>query len=406
MLITLILTFFLDNIGLFMVVPIYAPLLLNPHDTMLAATISYHWRTVLIGSLVASYGVGQLLGGPILGELSDQFGRKKILLLGLVCLVVGNVLGAYSLIASQLWLLFVGRLLTGFASGNWSVIFAAVTDMAPEETRRNVYLGYLTGAAAIGAIVGPLVGAYLSNPKIMSWFSYATPFFIMASIFVFNFLLVVITMRETNHFERRPLQLFTGVKNVIDCFKMPIINSMLIAFFFFSMSSESIFAGLPIFVVEKFNMSSSFIGNLIAVGSLVSVFSSFYLNRKLSTWLSTEKTLLINLIILCIAYVSFFIPSNANGLFFSYGLFGLSVILVWTYANALLTKHVAENVRGKVLGVNQSLCSLAIIVGPFLIGIGAAAHYNLPISISLISGLISLCLYAFLIGFKIRKKIS
>ena len=90
----------------------------------------------------------------------------------------------------------------------------------------------------------------------------------------------------------------------------------------------------------------------------------------------------------------------------SYGLFGLSVILVWTYANALLTKHVAENVRGKVLGVNQSLCSLAIIVGPFLIGIGAAAHYNLPISISLISGLISLCLYAFLIGFKIRKKIS
>src|SRR3990167_145469 len=117
MLFTLILTFFLDNIGLFMVLPIYAPLLLDPNSTLLAPGVPEEWRTILIGSLVAIYGVGQLFGGPILGELSDQFGRKKILLSGLACLMVGNLFATYSLTTHQLWGLFVGRLLTGFASG-------------------------------------------------------------------------------------------------------------------------------------------------------------------------------------------------------------------------------------------------------------------------------------------------
>lgn len=395
MLFTLILTFFLDNVGLFMVVPIYAPLLLDPQSAMIAATTPYFFRTVIIGSLVASYGIGQLFGGPILGELSDQFGRKKILILGLICLVLGNALGAYSLGFSQLWLLFAARLLTGFASGNWSVIFAAITDAAPEETKRTIYLGYLTGAAALGAVLGPLVGAHVPDV-----------FAVMAVVIVVNLALVIFYFRDAGVYHRRKLQLLSGIYNIFDCFKLPVINILLLAFFFFSVSSESIFAGLPIFVVEKFKENSGFIGNLIAVGSCISAFTSFYLNKKLSLRFSTEKILLMSLVVLCLAYVSFFIPAHANGLFICYGLFGLSVILVWTHANAVLTKRVAEDSRGKVLGVNQSLCSLAIIIGPFLIGLGAAAHYNLVIFLALGSSVVAVCLYGYVLGVKKDKPLG
>ncbi len=393
-LLTLIFTFFLDNVGLFMVVPIYAPLLLHPDNTILPVTTSEFWRTLLIGLLIATYGVGQFLGGPLLGELSDQFGRKKVLMVGLVFLIIGNVLGFIGLLADELFLLFICRFLTGFASGNWSVMFAAVTDATHNAKQRNTYLGYLTGAAALGAVAGPFIGAHFSQPSaLFPFLNYATPFLVMVFLFILNLFLLMTMFQDGGQYTRRKLSIWISLTSMIDCFKMPVIRVMLIVFFFFSISSESIFAGLPIYAVDHFNVNSIFIGNVIILGSIISALTSIYFNKILSQTLSSKYIFLVSLFFLCLAYASFFIPYPATGLFFSYGLFGLTVILVWTHANSLIIQLTNDTNQGKVLGVNQSLCSLAIIVGPLLIGLFGAAHDTVPILISVISSVIALLIF-------------
>jgi len=382
----LMLTFFLDFVGLFMVYPIFAPLFLQT-NTLLAPSSSYFTRTFVIGALSASYGLGQFFGGPLLGELSDQFGRKRILILGLAVLIIGNLLGVWALLANLLFMLFVCRFLTGIASGNASVIFAAISGLSTESHLRGIYMGYLTGAAAIGCVIAPLVGSYLSNPNLVIWFSWYTPFLFMAIIFLLNLLMIIYFYHDTGTYQRRPLKITTSFQNIIECFTFPNVRIMLIAYFLIVLSTESTFAGLPIFAVEKFKVTPNWLGHLFAYGSILAAFGSFYLNKKLSQKMTSGAIIAILGAILVLGYVFYFVTPTKNWLYLGYGFVGLTCAAIWAQLNAIIAGMVAENIQGKVLGVTQSLLSLSIIIGPTLIGIVAAAHYNFIVFLSLISGL-------------------
>ncbi|STX51935.1 transporter of the major facilitator superfamily (MFS) [Legionella busanensis] len=386
---SMMLTFFLDFIGLFMVYPIFAPLFLDSNSPMLDAHTSHFRRTLIVGTLTMIYGVGQFFGGPLLGELSDQFGRKRILILGLSILVIANLLGAFALAANILWLLFVGRFLTGVASGNGSVIFAAVSNMSVNDTERGINLGYLAGAASLGCVLAPMVGSHLSSPAFISWFSWYTPFLFMAIIFLLNLLLIAMVYKDTGTYQRRPLSLTTGFHNIVECFKMPQVNIMLLIYFLFVLSTESTFTGLPIFAVEKFQVSSTWLGYLFGFGSLVAAFSSIYLNKQLSKKFNSYIIVLLASGILCLGYALYLVTPSANWLYLAYGLVGLTCATIWSQQNAIIANMVDAKVQGKVLGVTQSLLSLALIIGPASIGFIASVHYNFIPILCLIAGLLS-----------------
>lgn len=392
-LLIMMLTFFLDFVGLFMIYPIFAPLFLDPNSAMLNPTTSHFVRTFIIGTLSAIYGVGQFFGGPLLGELSDQFGRKRILMLGLTILIIGNLLGVFALTANILWLLFLCRFLTGVASGNASVIFAAVSNMSQNDRERGVNLGYLAGAASIGCFIAPMVGAHLSDPRLISWFSWYTPFLFMAIIFLINLILIAVIYRDTGIYQRRTLSFTTSFRNISDCFRMPGVRIMLIVYFLFVLSTESTFAGLPIFAVEKFRVSSLWLGYLFGFGALLAAFSSIYLNKKFSKKMSSYALVAVFSVILVIGYALYFATPNAWWLYLGYGLVGLTCSVIWSQQNAIIAGMVAENIQGKVLGVTQSLLSLAIIIGPALIGLIAGAHYNFIVVLCLLAGLASWLLF-------------
>ncbi len=141
----------------------------------------------VIGLLVASYAAAQLLGAPLLGRLSDRFGRRPILLISLVGTLLGFLLLGF---ASTLFVLFAARILDGITGGNISVAQAYISDVTDSKNRAKG-LGMIGAAFGLGFIIGPATGGLLSQ-----W-GYAVPAFAAAGLVAINLLMVALWLPES-----------------------------------------------------------------------------------------------------------------------------------------------------------------------------------------------------------------
>jgi multidrug resistance protein len=153
----------------------------------------------LVGLLVASFSLMQLVFAPVLGRLSDRYGRKPVLVASLLGTALGSLLMG---LAGSLWLLFLGRIVDGVSGSSISVAQAAVVDVAPAEQRARL-LGLLSAAFGVGFVAGPALGglAALGGPKL--------PFLVAGSIAFVNALVAIRRLPETN-------PAITGASEVID----------------------------------------------------------------------------------------------------------------------------------------------------------------------------------------------
>ena len=150
-------------------------------------------NAAVTGLLVASYAAAQFIATPILGRLSDRFGRRPILMLS----IAGNVLGFGLLaLANNLWLLFAARILAGLTGGNISVAQAYITDVtAPKDRARG--LGMIGAAFGLGFIIGPVTGGLLNEV------SPAAPALAAAGLSLLNLLMVGLWLPESLTADRR-----------------------------------------------------------------------------------------------------------------------------------------------------------------------------------------------------------
>ena len=173
---TLLAIVFVDMLGFAMIIP-----LIPFYAERFGASAS------VVGLLVASYAMAQLVGAPVLGGLSDRIGRKPVLMASLVGTSLGFLLFG---LAGSLWLLFVARSLDGLTGGNVSVAQAYIADVsAPEKRARN--FGFIGAAFGIGFIVGPALGGFLSR-----W-GLSTPAFFAAALAAVNAAAVLLFLPES-----------------------------------------------------------------------------------------------------------------------------------------------------------------------------------------------------------------
>ena len=249
---TIFLTVFLDLLGVTLIIPILAPLLLEP-EGILPQAMEYGERTRLLGYLIATFSVFQFIGAPIVGALSDKYGRRRVLFTTLFVTLTGYLLFASGIVMQEIVLLFVGRSLSGIAAGNLSVIYSAIADISTPEAKAKNF-GLVGMAFGLGFIIGPVVGGILSDPGIVSWFSFATPFYAAALLVVANLIVVYVEFPETltKFNQQSRVTLATAFRNVKRAFANPQLRTLFSSIFFFTFGFTFFTQFFQVFLIEKF----------------------------------------------------------------------------------------------------------------------------------------------------------
>lgn len=325
---------------------------------------TYGADAFVAGLLVAIYPLGQLISAPILGRLSDRFGRKPVLIFS----IAGTVISLLTLgFANALWLLFVARAVDGLTGGNITIARAYITDVTDDSNRARG-LGLIGAAFGLGFVVGPAIGALLST-----W-GFGVPAFAAAGLAFVNWLAVVFRLPESLTEERRaelaarPQRARFSIDALVAAMTRPRVGSLLLIGFLFALPSTMFQSTFPIYADYQLGLDElqtglvlTYVGVVVAIiqGGLVGIIAKRFddlrlmlatiplMGISLAGWAFAFNVPLLLLVLLPLSF--------ASGIFTTVNLSALS-------------KAVASEEVGGTIGIAASLESLTRVIGPTLGG--------------------------------------
>lgn len=377
--IPIFLTVFLDLLGVGIVIPIAAPLLFNPENGIFEANMPFNSRSIILGFLLASYAIAQFFGAPILGTLADKYGRKKLLTLSLIGTFVGYLIFAWGIYAKSIELLFLGRVLDGFTGGNIAIAMSAISDVSDKESRAKNF-GLIGMSFGLGFILGPYIGGKLADASLVSWFSYLTPYLFAALLSLFNIVLVFFYFKETLVEMRNPkINLFTGFHNLQKAFSSPNLRIIFSVVFLISLGFNFYTQFFQVFMIGKFHYSASDIADLFAYLGIWIALVQGTLTRVMTKYLSSARIIAIFTLVLGISLVLLLVPEKSIYIYYILPFMAIGQGLVAPNTNALVSLQASSSEQGEILGINQSMQSLAMAVPPIIAGYITTININLPI---------------------------
>ncbi len=345
----ILITVFLDMVGFGIIIPVL-PALIGQ-----VGHVSLGEAAVIGGWMAAGYSLAQFLSGPFLGNLSDRYGRRPLLLLAIAGLGIDFLLHA---LAPNLGWLFVGRILAGFCGASWVIANAFIADITPPEDRGRAF-GIMGAAFGLGFVIGPALGGLLGElgPRV--------PFYVAAAVSGLNLIYGWFVLPETlDAAHRRPFDLARS--NPFGAFKvfrsypgvLPLCAVMAM-FWFFSSVYPAIW---PFWGKANFGWSEAMVGLTLAVfGVVMAVFQGLLTGPAVKLW-GEFRVAVIGLLCAAIA---------ATG----YGFVGsLAMVVVLMVVHgpegfvqpmlaAILSQRVPENAQGELQGGISAITNLAMLAG-------------------------------------------
>lgn len=340
----------------------------------------YGATPIVVGLLTAIYAATQLIGAPLLGRLSDRFGRRPILLtsifgtfLGFLIFGVAEPAGEFlagwlgsSVNGMIIGVLFFSRALDGFTGGNISVAQAYITDVTTQENRARG-LGLVGAAFGLGFIIGPAMGGFLSR------YGFAVPALVAAGLSAVNLLMVAFWLPESLSIEKQKAaaeQKHFGISpgELWQALQRPRVGPILSISFFYGLAFALFTTIFALFAQYRLHLDATQTGYVLAyVGLLIALVQGFGVGalskRFPEKWIIFVSTVVLSLSLLAWAFT----PSLILLLVFLIPLAITSGILN-TVLRSTLTKSVSEEEVGGTLGLSASLESLTRLIAPILGG--------------------------------------
>ncbi len=381
-LVFILLTVTIDAMGIGLILPVMPDLIRD----VLGGSLG---RAAVWGGILAtSFAVMQFLFGPVLGSLSDRFGRRPVLLASMFVMILDNLFMA---LAGTVWLLFAGRIVGGLASATQSTASAALADMSkPEEKAAN--FGLVGAAFGVGFVVGPLAGGLLGSlgPR--------APFYAAAGLAAVNLVIGVFTLPETvtdairRPFEWRRATPFGAFRNIG---RLPGLGRMPVTAFIISVAFFVYPAVWAYFGQARFGWDSRMVGLSFGLYGLAVVIVQGVLIRPILTRLGERRTVVLGLWIEVITFVT--LGFIANG---TLALLLTPVTALGSIAGpalqGLMSRRAGDNQQGELQGVLTSVNAVAVILAPlvmtqlFWFFTSQAAPFQLPGAPFLLSAALTL----------------
>ena len=388
-------TAFMNFIGLTLAIPIFTPLCLERAGNILPADASMPLRTTILGLLLGVFPLCQFFTSPLLGALSDRWGRKKILLYAIAGSCGGHLIMAVGILAGSLPLVFVSRIISGCFSGSLAVTQSAIADLSDEKTRPKNF-GLLGAAFGVSLFIGPALGGFLSDPGVHAGFTFATPFWLAAFLTGINFLQVVWLFSETLPPSRRrqvAFHLLVGPINIARAFATPAYRRMFLVVlaFFFGFNFFTQF--FQVYLLEKFSVSGSQLGIILSYLGIWSILTQALLVRPVSKRFTSRQVLPVSLLLLAFSFTALLMVPQFWLLFPVLIFIPLFSGLSNPNLTALVCGLAGERNQGEILGINQSVMAMAQFVPPLIGGYIVGLHFTLPLWIAFASILLAWILF-------------
>ncbi len=380
-------TVFLDMLGVGIMIPVLAGLFLGSENIFHIANETE--GVLLMSALLSAYPLFQFFGQPILGKLSDTWGRKPLLVSSLIGTLVGYVLGIFSLYSGSLTLLFASRIIDGFTGGNITIAQTMIIDKT-EPLDRPRAIGMLGAMFGSGFIVGPYIGGLLSDTLIFGVYAFYLPFILSALLSLTAIVSIHFYVTETHtaisdkKSHINVTVLLHEIKNTcLRTFNIIIKNE----------SGYRLYFLLPLLFYVGFNGFTQYfqtylklalqlkqieIGQVFAfIGILIALTQGLLIGRV--TKYKRDYDLL--LMVLPILAIGFAILSFQSELYWVFG----SLILISVPAGlsipqfmAIASKRTDKTKQGEIIGTLGSMQSLSSIIAPLISGALSLIYLPLP----------------------------
>lgn len=379
---------FIDAIGLGVIYPVLAPIFLNDKLGDLPSN-AYYMQNILYGLALTIFPLCMFLGAPILGELSDKYGRKPILLASLIGSALGFFISGLGIKTANLELIFIGRSIDGFTAGAVPIAQAVIADLSTEQNLQR-RMGLVGFANAIGFAIGPAIGGFFSNNLIVTWFGLATPFIIAGLLATFNVILMLKAFKESSKGKREAaINIATGFINIKESFANNNIRVLSLAFSLFILGYFGFFNYMSVFFDKVYNASGERIGDVITFFAICFAVSLLILLPKASKRFSTNTILMFSMGFQPIGLIIFTIFKFDIVSWIILAPLAIAFSFAYVTYITLFSMRTDQAFQGRIMGVIASLTALAWAIGPMISAVLQKFGVMIPIFLFIILELAS-----------------
>lgn len=351
---SILLVVFIDLLGFSLILP------LLPYFAK-----SFQASDTEIGLLVAIYAAAQLVGSPVLGRLSDRYGRRPVLIIS----IAGNLIGYIFLgFAQSMVALYASRLLAGITAANISVAQAYISDVT-DASNRSRGLGMIGAAFGLGFIIGPALGGALST------FGYSVPAFLAAGLGIINLILVFAWLPESLSPERRvklvnqPASSTLSINGLFEALRRPLTGPLLHTRFFYGLAFAIFQTIFSLYTLSRFGMDAQATGFILAYVGVLSVITQGFLVGRLTARYSENRLIFVSSIIMTLSLLGWALAPNLFILLIIMAPTSFSAGVLNTVINSAISKSVPPVEVGGILGISASLEAGTRVIAPTIGGI-------------------------------------
>ncbi len=345
-------TVIIDAMGIGLIIPVMPDLIQEVTGGNLGAAAIWG------GILSTVFAFMQFLCGPLLGNLSDRFGRRPVLLVSLAVMSADYVIMA---MAHNIWILVIGRIVAGITAATYATAMAYMADISKPEDKAKAF-GLVGAGIGVGFVLGPALGGLLAQ------FGTRAPFWAAAALAGGNALLGWFVLKETvtkanrRVFEWRranPLGALTALNT------LPNMGKLLVVFFLYQVAAAVYPAIWPYFIIERFNWEEGMIGlSLTAYGLCYAIVQATLIGPTVK-WMGNRRTVTLGLALEVIALVYLGFIDTGLLLFIGIPIAALSTIGL-PALQGIMSRRVSDDAQGELQGLSSSLTSLAHILAPLV----------------------------------------
>lgn len=380
---TLFLTIVAEVISFGVLIPIAPLLFTEPGSSffILPDGLTVNNGYVILGLLIGIYPLGQFFATPILGELSDIYGRKDVIKISILGTIISTLIFAYGIMTASIPILFFSRLINGLTGGLISVAQATIADVTENENKSKKF-GLIGAAFGIGLILGPFFGGFLSS-DFSQYFTAITPFLFAAFLSTLSLIYSQLRLRETSPMEEKTVNWKKPFTQLRKGLNLPGLRRLFGANFFYFSGFAFFTTFIPVYLVKKFGFTQFETGNFFLYIGVLLILGQGVLVPRIFARFKEENVMPITLFFTGLFVFLQPVPSSLILFLVFSTLFSLNNSLTQVSLNTLVSNNASEENQGLALGTNQGVRALGNAIPSMLSGVAAALFTaSMPLTIA------------------------